>query len=217
MHKPTTTHRTAVKRLLRYMKQTIFHGIHIQKATTWHLTTYSDADWAGNVDDRTSTSAYISFLGHNPISWSSKKQRAVARSSIEAEYQSLANATSETMWLLSLLGELGFPLKAPPSLLCDNLGATHLSFNSVHHSRMNHIQIDLHFVRDLVQKGSLHVKHVHTQDQLADLLTKPLSQQCTMFLRSNIGLTDGSPILRGRIKETCINSAKIKQQILTKA
>jgi hypothetical protein len=210
MHKPTTTHWTVVKRLLRYLKQTIFHGIHIQKATTWHLTTYSDADWAGNIDDRTSTSAYISFLGHNPISWSSKKQRVVARSSTEAEYRSLANAASETMWLLSLLSELGFPLKAPPSLLCDNLGATHLSFNPVHHSRMKHIQIDLHFVRDLVQKGSLHVKHVHTQDQLADLLTKPLSRQRTMFLRSKIGLTDGSPILRGRIKETCINSAKIK-------
>jgi len=120
------------------------------------------------------------------------------------------------MWLLSLFDELGFPLKAPPSLLCDNLRATHLNFNSVHHSRMKHIQIDLHFVHDLVQKGSIHVKHVHTQDQLTDLLTKPLSRQRTMFFRSKIGLTDGSPILQGHIKEICINSAKIKQQIPTK-
>lgn len=207
MHKPTHSHWTAVKRLLRYLKHTIFHGIHIKKNTPWTLNTYSDADWAGNVDDRTSTSAYISFLGQTPISWSSKKQKAVARSSTEAEYRSLANAASESVWIANLLTELGYPLKAPPSLLCDNLGATHLSYNPVDHSRMKHIQIDLHFVRDLVQKGTLQVHHVHTADQLADLLTKPLSQQRTAVLRSKIGLADGSPILRGRIRENCTQSA----------
>jgi hypothetical protein len=179
MHKPTTNHWTATKRLLRYLKQTIFYGIQIHKAGTPVLRTHSDADWAGNVDDRTSTSAYISFLGSNPISWSSKKQRAVARSTTEAEYRALANAASETMWLSTLFKELAFPLKESPLLLCDNLGATHLSFNPVNHSRMKHIQIDLHFVRDFVQKGNLQVRHVHTQDQLADLLTKPLSKQRT--------------------------------------
>ena len=109
-----------------------------------------------HIDDRTSTSAYITFLGSNPISWSSKKQRVVARSTTKAEYRALANGASETLWLLALLHELGFPLKVPP-LLCDNLGATHLSFNPVHHSTMKHIQIDLHFVRNQVHKGTLHV------------------------------------------------------------
>jgi hypothetical protein len=205
MHKPTVTHWAATKRLLRYLKQTIFHGIHIRKAAAPCLITYSDADWAGNIDDRTSTSTYITFLGCNPISWRSTKQRAVARSSTEAEYRALANGASETLWLLALLHELGFPLTVPPSLLCDNLGATHLSFNPVHHSKMKHIQIDLHFVRDQVQKGTFHVKHVHTQDQLADLLTKPLSRARTEFLRSKIGLADGSSILRGHIKEDARN------------
>lgn len=205
MHKPTSTHWIATKRLLRYLKQTIFHGIQITNAGTPILRTYSDADWAGNIDDRTSTSAYISFLGSNPISWSSKKQRAVARSTTEAEYRALANAASETMWLSTLFKELKFSVKESPQLLCDNLGATHLSFNPVNHSRMKHIQIDLHFVRDLVQKGSLHVRHVHTQDQLADLLTKPLSKQRTEFLRTKIGLADGSSILRGHIREECVD------------
>ena len=131
------------------------------------------------MDDRTSTSTYINFLGPNPISWSSKKQRAVARSTTEAEYRALASATSETMWLSTLFKELTLPLKESSHLLFDNLGATHLSFNPVNHSHMKHIQIDLHFVRDLVQKGSLQVRHVHSQDQLTDLLTKPLSKQRT--------------------------------------
>ena len=162
MHKPTTNHWTTTKRLLHYLKQTIFHGIQIHKGGLPILRTYSDADWAGNVDNRTTTSAYISFLGSNPISWSSKKQRAVARSTTEAEYWALANAASKTMWLSTLLKELAFPVTESPQLLCDNLGATHLSFNPVNHSRMKHFQIDLLFVRDLVHKGSLQVKHVHT-------------------------------------------------------
>ena len=148
-----------------------------------------------------STSAYISFLGSNPISWSSKKQRAISRSITEVEYRALANAASETMWLSTLLKELAFPVTESPQLLCDNLGATHLSFNPVNHSRMKHIQIDLHFVRDLVHKGSLQVTHVHTQDQIADLLIKPLSRHHTELLRNKIGFADGSSIFLGRIRE----------------
>ena len=201
MHKLNTNHWTATKRLLCYLNQTIFHGIQIHKAGLPILRTYSDADWAGNVDDHTSTSTYISFLGSNPISWSSKKQRAVARSTIKVEYRALANAASETMWLSTLLKELAFLVTESPQLLFDNLGATYLSFNPVNHSCMKHIQIDLHFVRDLVHKGSLQVKHVHTQDQIAYLLTKPLSRQGTELIRNKIGLADGSPILRGRIRE----------------
>ena len=200
MHKPTQTHWTATKRLLRYLKQTIFHGVQLTCKTHPTLKTFLDADWTGNLDDRTSTLAYISFLGSNPISWSLKKQRAVERSSMEAEYRALANAASKTVWIHSLLQELGFKLQSPPSPLCDNLGATHLSFNLVHHSRMKHIQIDLHFVRDLVQRGALQVRHVHTQDQLADLLTKPLLRQRTEVLRSKIAFAEGSSILRGCIK-----------------
>ena len=197
MHKPTANHWTATKRLIRYLKQTIFYGIQIHKAGTPVLRTYFDVDWARNMDDRTSTSAYFSFLGPNPISWSSKKQRVVARSTTEAEYWALAIAVSETMWLSTLFKELALPLKEFPHLLCDNLGATHLGFNPINHSHMKHIQIDLHFVRDLVQKGSLQVRHVHTQDQLADLLTKPLSKQRIELLRTKIGLANGSQSCRG--------------------
>jgi hypothetical protein len=162
MHKPTTNHWTATKRLLSYLKQAIFHGIQINKIATPTLRTYFDANWAGNMDGCMPTSAYISFLGSNPISWSSKKQRAVACSSTKAEYRALANAASETMWLSTIFKELQFPIKESPQLLCDNLVATHLNFNPVNHWHMKHVQIDLHFVCDLVQKGSLQVRHMHT-------------------------------------------------------
>ena len=95
-----------------------------------------------------------------------------------------------------------FTLPQPPLLLCDNLSATQLSFNPIQHSRMKHIQIDIHFVQDLVEKKILNVQHVHTNDQLTDLLTKPLSRQMTDYLRDKIGLSDGNPFLRGCIKET---------------
>jgi len=186
MHHLTQTHWTTTKRLLRYLKNTIFHSVTISNTSSTTLTCFSDVDWAGNLDDRKSTSAYLLFLGNTPISWSSKKQRAIARSSTKAEYRALAMAAAESVWLLSLLQELKFSLSKPPLLLCDNLGATQLSFNPVQHSQMKHIQIDIHFVRDLVAKNILAVQHVHTTDQLADLLTKPLSRQRTDFLRDKI-------------------------------
>jgi hypothetical protein len=149
------------------------------------------------MDDRT----YIFFLRSNPISWSSKKQRVVARSSTEAKYRSLASAASETVWLISLFNEQRLFINASLALLCDNLGAINLSFNPIQHSRMKHIQIDLHFIRDLVSKKILNVHHVNTADQLANLLTKPLSQQRLDSLGNNIGLVNGSSILRGHIRE----------------
>ena len=126
-----------------------------------------------------------------------QRSKVVARSSTEAEYRALATAASETMWLSTLFKEPAFPVKDSPQLLCDNLGATHLSFNLVNHSRMKHIQIDIHFVL----KGSIQVCHVHTQDQLANMLTKLLSKQHTELLHTKIGLADDSPILRGHIRE----------------
>ncbi|XP_057954238.1 uncharacterized protein LOC131148516 isoform X3 [Malania oleifera] len=115
---------------------------------------------------------------------------------------------SETVWLLSLFQELSLPMKASPKLLCDNLGATHLSFNLVQHFQMKHIQIDLHFVCDMTQRDILNVHHVNTQDQLADLLTKSLSRKRRDPLKNKIGLADGSSILRGRIKEDSSNQVQ---------
>uniref|UniRef100_A0A6N2KS64 Integrase catalytic domain-containing protein n=1 Tax=Salix viminalis TaxID=40686 RepID=A0A6N2KS64_SALVM len=177
MHKPTEFHWQAVKRLLRYLKGTITHGLFLTRSASASLSAFSDSDWAGNPDDRTSTSAYILFLGGNAIAWASRKQRSVARSSTEAEYRAIAATAAELAWVQNLLSELGASPPSPPVIYCDNVGATYLCANPVFHSRMKHIAIDFHFVRDYVTKGLLRVSHVSTTDQLADALTKPLSRQ----------------------------------------
>lgn len=193
MHAPTVTHLGAVKRLFRYLNGMRDFGVWLRPSSAMPLHCFSDADWGGNCDDRSSTGAYVVFLGPNPISWSSKKQHSVARSSTEAEYRAIASAAAEVRWLHSLLRELHVPLPAAPVIYSDNIGTTYLCANPVFHSRMKHISIDYHFVRQLVQNGSLRVAHVSSADQLADALTKHLSRPRLLLLMSKIGVSSGPP------------------------
>ncbi|GKV51107.1 hypothetical protein SLEP1_g57782 [Rubroshorea leprosula] len=207
MHSPTDLHWQAVKRVLRYLKATLNHGLLIRPQSSLSLHGFTDVDWAGDKDHFTSTTGYLMYLDSNLVSWKATKQRAVARSSTEAEYRALAAGTSELVWIQNLLFELGIRPTSPPALYCDNLGATYLSSNPVMHSRMKHIAIDLHFVWDLVDKKVVRVSHIASIDQLADGLTKPLSSHRFLSLRSKIGVTDGSSILRGRVKEINYSSS----------
>lgn len=151
MSSPTVDNWASVKRLFRYLKGSLHHGILLRRLTSLALTAYSDSDFGGDLSDCKSTSAYIIFLGSTPISWRSRKQRGVARSSTEAEYRALATAASEICWLRHLFDDLRLPFSATPRLLCDNMGATRLALNPVQHSRMKHIAVDLHYVRDLTE------------------------------------------------------------------
>ena len=193
MHQPTTEHWTAVKRVLRYLSGTRSHGITFSSRHNPTLHAFTDADWAGNRDDYTSTGAYIVYLGSHPVAWSSKKQTGVARSSTEAEYRSVASTAAELCWITSLLHELGIPVSQTPAIYCDNMGAMYLAANPVFHSRMKHLALDYHFVRHQVQTGVVRVSHVSTHDQLADALTKPLSRPRFEGLCIKIGLSSGVP------------------------
>ena len=193
MHQPTDTHWQLVKRLLRYLSGTLHDSLLLHRHSPLSVHAYSDADWGGNKDDLSSTSAYIVYLGRNPISWSSKKQRTIARSSTEAEYRSVADTAAELSWVCSLLSELHCPVNVAPVVYCDNLGATQLCSNPIFHSRMKHIAIDFHFIRERVQSGALRVSHVSSHDQLADALTKPLSRQRLLFMKDKIGLVNTHP------------------------
>lgn len=193
MHKPTDAHWDAVKRVLRYLAGTVTHGIFFSASTPLTLHAYSDADWAGNKDDYTSTGAYIVYIGKQHISWASRKQKSVSRSSTEAEYRSVADTAAELKWILSIATELGIPLSGIPTIYCDNIGATQLCANPVFHSRMKHVALDYHFIREQVQQKSLRVSHVCSADQLADALTKPLPRPRFQTLSAKIGLTSGRP------------------------
>jgi len=166
-------------------------GLRIQKAVYFSLSAFSDADWAGDVDDRRSTGGFAIFFGANLISWSARKQPTVSRSSTEAEYKAMANATVELIWLEQLLAELGIKLRRAPILWCDNLGATYLSANPVFHAKAKHIEIDFHFVQERVLKRQLQVRLISTKDQLADGLTKALPVAKLNDFVHNLNLASG--------------------------
>lgn len=197
MHRPTDLHWQAAKRVLRDLSGTRDRGIYLRRNNNLNLHAYSDADWGGKHDDYTSIGAYIIYLGSHPIVWSSKKHKPVARSSTEAEYRSIADTEAELRWIVHLMRELGISPSSQPVIYCDNIGTTYLSANPVFHSRMKHVALDYHFVRQLVQSQFLRVAHVSSKDQLADALTKPLPRLRLEDLSSKIGLSAGRPSCGG--------------------
>lgn len=176
LHAPTEENWSSVKRILRYLKDTASYGLLITKSKDTALNVYSDADWASDVADRKSTTGYAVFMGNNLISWNSKKQQTVARSSTEAEYRAIGLAVTELTWIQSLLQNIKFSSSTIPNLWCDNIGATYLSVNPVFHARSKHLEVDFHFVRDKVHKHEVKVQFICSKDQIADILTKPLSK-----------------------------------------
>jgi histone deacetylase 1/2 len=186
MHAPTDDHWAAVKRIIRYLQATATYGLHITRDSLLTLHGFTDADWAGSIDDRKSTGGYLVYLGSTPISWKSGKQRTVARSSTEAEYKALADGTAEILWIRSLLAELRISTSSMTTLWCDNLGATFLSANPVFHARTKHVEVDYHFVRDRVAKREIQVRFISSKDQLADVLTKPLPPVSFAYFRSKL-------------------------------
>ncbi|KAM1014252.1 hypothetical protein TB2_044093 [Malus domestica] len=187
MHAPTVTHMQAAKRILRFLKGTVSHGLLFNQSPL-HLSAYSDADWAGCTFDRRSTSGFCVFLGSNLISWCAKKQTTVARSSTEAEYRSLAHTAAELTWVCKVLKDFGFSLSATPTLWCDNISAISLASNPIFHARTKHVEIDYHYIRELVLANLVRVQYVCSQDQIADIHTKSLSKSRFQFLQSKLSL-----------------------------
>ncbi|GKB69513.1 ribonuclease H-like domain-containing protein [Tanacetum coccineum] len=146
-------HFSALKWILRYVQGSLVYGLHLFSSSPTSLVAYSDADWAGCPTTQRSTSGYCVFLGNNLLSWSSKRQPVLSRSSAEAEYRGVTNAVAETCWLRNLLCEMHTPFSSATLVYCDNVSVVYLSSNLVQHQRTKHIEIHIYFVRDLVDVG----------------------------------------------------------------
>jgi histone deacetylase 1/2 len=188
LHAPTDIHWMTVKRILRYVRQDTKIGLKFTKCSSMLISGFSDSDWAGSLDDRRSTGGYAIFLGSNLISWSARKQPTVSRSSTEAEYKAIANATAEIMWIQTLLKEIGVHAPTTAKLWCDNLGAKYLSSNPVFHARTKHIEVDYHFVRERVMRHLLQIDFVPTGDQVADGFTKAITVRQLENFKNNLNL-----------------------------
>ena len=190
MARPGPEHWTGVKRIFRYIKGTLDFGLKYVASDKGDLSLqgYSDADWAGDVSTRKSTSGYVFKLGGATISWKSKRQSVVALSSTEAEYVALSSAAQETVWLRHLLSSIGFEQSHPTILYEDNQGAIALSKNPKDHPRTKHIDIKYHYIRECMEKKEAQLIYCTTEDMLADILTKGLPKVRYQHLRSLLGV-----------------------------
>lgn len=188
MHEPTIKQWTYVERLLRYLRGTISHGLLIKPAPQLRLQAFADADWGGNRPDRKSTSGFCTYLGPNPITWTSRKQQVVARNATDAEYRSVADAVADVLWIIALLKEMYIDIVDTPNIWCDNSGAVALAANPVLHNKSKHVEIDLHFVREKVAAGIVQVGFVPSFDQVADIFTKAQSRPLFNYCRKRLNI-----------------------------
>ena len=168
-------HWRAVKRIFAYLKSTIDYGIEYSSGgSNVELIGFSDADYAGDIETRRSTTGYVFCLANGAVTWSSQRQRLVTLSTTEAEYVAASTATREAIWIRKLLSDIGYPCDKETTLYVDNQSAIQLVRNPVFHKRTKHIDIHFHFVREKVNEKEIIVEYVPSENQRADIFTKAL-------------------------------------------
>jgi len=190
MHSPSEDHMNAVIRILRYLKSSPRKGLMFSKYDHLRVEGYTDADWAGNVSDRKSTSGYFTFVGENLVTWRSKKQNVVALSSAEAEFRGMAKGLCELLWLKRLLTEIDFAPSCEMDLFCDNKAAIDISHNPIQHDRTKHVEVDRHFIKQNLETKVVRFPFVKYEDQLADVLTKAVCSKSFYNSLDKLGIKD---------------------------
>eukprot|EP00253_Pinus_taeda_P026495 PITA_26495 len=151
-----------------------------------------NADWAGSVDDRNSTSGGAFFIGSRLVSWFSKKHSSIALSTVEAEYVAAASCCTQLLWMMQTLQDFQITCTPPISMLCDNTSAISISKNPVMHSKTKHIPIKYHFLQEQVLEQKVKLEYVPSKEHVADILTKPLPRETFEYLRQKLGVVDAS-------------------------
>ena len=185
---PTELHLQSAKRILRYLKGTIDFGVFYKKDGNKELIAYTDSDYAGDLDDRKNTSGYVFMLSSGAVSWSSKKQPVVSLSTTEAEFIAATSCACQAIWLRRILEGLNHAQHDSTIFYCDNSSTIKLSKNLVMHGRCKHIDVRFHFLRELTKDGTVEMVHCHTQEQVADIMTKPLKLDTFLKLRDLLGV-----------------------------
>ncbi|XP_019435003.1 PREDICTED: uncharacterized protein LOC109341524 [Lupinus angustifolius] len=162
---PTITHYNVISRVLRYIKSSLSQGLFYPSASTIHIKGFSDSDWATSPDTRSFVSGYCMFLDNALVSWKSKKQNTVSRSSSEAEYRALVIAYCEVQWLTYLLRDFKVLFKEATLLYCDNNSARYIAANHVFHERTKHMEIDCHVARESLISKLYHLLPITTTNQ----------------------------------------------------
>ncbi|EOY01263.1 Cysteine-rich RLK 8, putative [Theobroma cacao] len=193
MDKPGKEHLTAAHRVLKYLKGSSGQRILMKSKSTLKISGYADSDWAGCPDTRKSVTGFCIFIGDSLVSWKSKKQSVVARSSAEAEYRSMASVCCEMIWIKSLLKDFGVKHCEAMNLYSDSQSAIHISKNPVFHERTKHIEVDCHFIREKILTGLIKRRHTSTNLQIADILTKALQPNQFYRLLSKMNIHNVHP------------------------
>ncbi|CAL0315596.1 unnamed protein product [Lupinus luteus] len=188
MSQPIDTHYKAVIRVLHYLKSYPAKGLFFATNSSLTLKAFADSDWASCLDTRKSTTRFCIFLGSSIISWKTKKQNTVSRSSSEAEYRAFAALVCELQWLKYLFIDLHISSSSPTSIYCDNRSAIYLAHNLVFHERSKPIEIDCHIVREKIKQGLVHLFPIASAQQLADVFTKSLQPRLFHEVISKLGL-----------------------------
>jgi hypothetical protein len=198
-------HIAAAKHLLRYLQGTRSYGILLgRKDDAFPMfRAMSDSDW-GMGNDRKSISGFIILFGQSPISWSSKQQAIVALSSCEAEYIAVTHCARDVLWFRNMFAELGYPQESATTIFCDNQGTVACTHDPHAHSKMKHISIREHFIRDCITRGLINVVHINGKDNDADIFTKPLGRVLhgQWVARHNLRATQGGVLSTGDAEET---------------